>query len=725
MKPELVALLACPVCKGNLVCVGGLPSSAESLDEGTMSCGACRRTFAIVGGVPRFVPARHYTDSFGFQWNQHTETQLDSRSGSAITRARFADVTGWTNLEGQRVLEVGCGSGRFTQVALETGAEVFSVDASLAVDANRRNNGGHPNLHLLQADLYQLPFPEGSFDKVFCLGVLQHCPDVERAFKTLARFVKPGGELVVDVYDLTFRALVNPKYWLRPITRRLPHEALYRFVKTVVPVVYPLKHWVHERIPRVGPYLAFLIPVAYHKGYVPGAEKLSHEQLVEWSILDTFDKLAPAYDQPQRIGAVRRWFQEAGLRNAHVRYGPNGIVGRGSQPLRAPTDQPRVAFLWHGDRNIGGGEYGTCLLAQSLSPEFNPLLIYGRRNVLVDQYEQSGIEVVHLDLSPRLTGVYRDQVTLSPLRMIERGWHFARAVVRVVGILRAARVQILHPVDNLSKLIAVPAARLAGVRVVTHCREELGATWVERLLIRYQARFMDRVIAVADRIAGQFRRNGIVPGHVTTIHNGIDAMQFDPDAVRLASDVDWSWKPARVGIGIIATFDQCKGHAHLFQALARLKKTGMVGWHCLVVGDGREREGLTAQVAELDLGRDVTFLGYRRNVAEILKGLDIVVIPSEHEGLPRVALEAMAMKVPLIATRVGGIPEVVVHDQTGLLVLPGDTEGLARALCELIESPSKRHAMGARGRERVIQQFSLEHNVAKTIDVYQQLLQHS
>lgn len=722
MKPELVATLSCPACRGILSLSEAGPIINGEIAEGALVCGGCRASYPVIDSIPRFVSVQHYTESFGFQWNQHAVTQLDSQSGATITRQRFETVTRWNDLAGATLLEVGCGSGRFTQVALETGAEVFSVDASRAVEANYKNNAPHPRAHFLQADLYRLPFSPGQFDKVMCLGVLQHCPDVEQAFMSLARQVKSGGELVIDVYDLTFRALVNPKYWLRPITRRIPHDTLYRMVRRIVPVVYPVKEWVTDHIPVIGRYLAFLIPVAYHKGYIAGAERLTYEQRVEWSILDTFDKFSPAYDQPQRLSTVRRWFAKSGFTDVEVGYGPNGIVGRGRRPIAQEGQKPSIGFLWHGDRNIGGGEYGTWLLARSLEPEFKPILLHARDNALTARYTQDGIELVKVDISPRLTGVYRDRVGAHPFRWAGQAWHFVRAVFSVVRIVRERRVTILHPVDNLSKLIAGIAARLARVPVVTHCREELGNGRVERLLLKFQESVMDRVIAVADRIADQFGRGDARPRHVVTIHNGLDLKAFQPDRMKLASDVDWSWKPTHVGIGIIATFDAIKGHTYLFQACERLKAQGVRNWRCLVVGDGRERDRIMGEIAARDLHSDVQCLGYRHNVAEILKGLDLVVIPSEHEGFPRIALEAMAMELPVVASNVGGVAEAVQDGETGVLVPPGDVEALARAIKAMISSPERRRHMGAQGRRRVEQLFSLEQSVRKTMDVYREVL---
>jgi SAM-dependent methyltransferase len=264
----------------------------------------------------------HAGDSFGVQWNLHQRTQLDSYSGLSITRDRLARASRWpADLRGQRVLEAGSGAGRFTEVLLQTGAEVFTFDTSGAVSANRANHGGHPRVRLFQADLTKMPIAPGRFDKVLCLGVLQHTPDPERSFAALAAQVRAGGDLVIDVYARRLSSLLHWKYLLRPITRRIRPRTLYAVVSAVVPaLVGP------TRALRAvgGAALARMSPIVEYSrlGVRPALNR-------EWAILDTFDMYAPRYDRPQSLETVRGWFASAGFDQVTVEYGPNGIVGRG------------------------------------------------------------------------------------------------------------------------------------------------------------------------------------------------------------------------------------------------------------------------------------------------------------------------------------------------------------------------------------------------------------
>src|SRR5262245_44423388 len=201
MNEDHVRFLVCPTCQTRLTVAERGSVEERCIVEGSLACGSCSATFPIVAGVPRFVGSDNYAESFGLEWSIHSRTQYDSYSGSNVSEQRFFSETRWgRNLHGQTILEVGSGSGRFTEQALSTGALVVSFDYSRSVDANYASNGRSPNVLIVQASVFQMPFTRGSFDKVFCFGVLQHTPDVKSAFLALPQMLKTGGELVIDVY---------------------------------------------------------------------------------------------------------------------------------------------------------------------------------------------------------------------------------------------------------------------------------------------------------------------------------------------------------------------------------------------------------------------------------------------------------------------------------------------------------------------------------------------
>jgi SAM-dependent methyltransferase len=325
---QLLSLLRCPATGEQLDLRGAPDDTSGAVASGELATADGKHVYPIVDGIPRFVPRSNYAGSFGLQWNRFRSTQLDSHSGLRISHDRFYGYTGWKaqELAGRRVLDVGCGAGRFTEIALEAGANVVAIDYSTAVDACRANHRDNPNLEVVQADIYALPFEPASFDFVYCLGVLQHTPDVHGAFAALPVQLRTGGRLAVDLYPRLWRNLLWSKYWLRPLTKRMNAQTLFRAVERAVPVMLPVSRAIAS-IPALGPKLRYAVPVANYEGTYP----LSESQLREWAILDTFDMLAPAHDHPQTASTLRGWLNEAGLCDVSVeRMG--FLVGRGTKP---------------------------------------------------------------------------------------------------------------------------------------------------------------------------------------------------------------------------------------------------------------------------------------------------------------------------------------------------------------------------------------------------------
>lgn len=280
--------------------------------------------FLVINNIPRFVPIENYSSSFGFQWNIFNQTQVDYYNKSDISSKRFYNSTKWSpdQLNEKKILEVGSGSGRFTQVILETGAELYSLDYSTAVEANAKNNFKFSNFNLCQASVYELPFEKNYFDFVCCLGVIQHTPNVELSFSKMLEHLKPGGEIAIDVYADTIKTKFYSKYLFRPITKRLNKKLLLSIIKWYVPIWMPFSNF-FLKTPFVGKFLAQIIPICNYSKQYPF---LSKQQLVDWAILDTFDMLSPDYDNPQSFKTLNRWLFKYNLDKIFLGRGDNGFV---------------------------------------------------------------------------------------------------------------------------------------------------------------------------------------------------------------------------------------------------------------------------------------------------------------------------------------------------------------------------------------------------------------
>ena len=267
----------------------------------------------------------NYADNFGIQWNKFSKTQLDSYTRHPISSNRFFKATNWvaSELKDKWVLDIGCGAGRFAEVALLAGAKVVALDYSTAVDACYSNLKHHPNLHVVQGDIYALPFVKSTFPYVYSLGVLQHTPDVKKAFFSLPPMLSKGGHFCVDFYEKSLKSSMLPKYWLRPITKKIANPKLFSILEKIVPVLLPISVGLAQ-IPIVGKVFKRMIPVANYVGVLP----LTKKQQLEWSLLDTFDWLSPAFDNPQKSETVRLWLEESKMQNIEVLKAGH-LVGRG------------------------------------------------------------------------------------------------------------------------------------------------------------------------------------------------------------------------------------------------------------------------------------------------------------------------------------------------------------------------------------------------------------
>lgn len=329
----------CPACLAALTLGGKEQEPSSTIEAGALKCEGCGAEYTISNSIPRFVPLTNYADSFGLEWNSFSRTQLD-RAWQDLYRTRFFYTTDFPqDMRGQTVLEAGCGPGTFTGLILQTGARLFSVDLSTAVDACRNNLLGDKNadrLSLSQADLRSLPFAPASFDKVVCLGVIQHCPNPEQAFRSLCQYLKPGGEIVIDCYlkepvgAASWAYLV--KHALRVITTRMPKRVLLACVKATIAALYDFKSII-AKLPIVGARLHRLIAIGelQRHGWSP-------TQMKQIKSLNVFDMLSPKYDNPQSLDAIRNWIKAEGLELVKCNVGYNGINAKARKPPIAPLE---------------------------------------------------------------------------------------------------------------------------------------------------------------------------------------------------------------------------------------------------------------------------------------------------------------------------------------------------------------------------------------------------
>lgn len=321
MNKEHINLLVCPRCHSRLV---EQSSDEGNLENGKLVCTDKNHSFSIKNGIPRFVGVENYAESFGFQWNTFSQVQLDSYNGTRFSEERFRLITGWTSqdLSNKLILDAGCGAGRFAEVVLRDHARLVAFDLSGAVEAARDNL--HSNNPLIcQASIYELPFQQGLFDFVYCIGVIQHTPDPMASIRALSGLVKPGGQIGLWIYERDWKSYIGTlgfKFALRPLFARLSRSQQFEVCKALVRVFYPLASFCRH-LGIVGKVIMRLLPIASaHFQTVP----LSNNDFKVWVLLDTFDMYSPAYDQPQKYENVARILDECGFEK--IQRNPHGGI---------------------------------------------------------------------------------------------------------------------------------------------------------------------------------------------------------------------------------------------------------------------------------------------------------------------------------------------------------------------------------------------------------------
>jgi SAM-dependent methyltransferase len=309
MRPGLLDHLVCPRCHGGLELKAAELQAGEIL-AGELECRQCPTSYPVRDGIPRFVDDGAYAGSFGRQWTWFRTVQLDSHNGTRESELQLEATTGWSDadLRGRLVLDAGVGAGRYAEIVAGKGAEVIGVDLTVAVDAARQNLGAGTRVHLVQADLFALPFRDGTFDLAYSIGVLHHTPDVHEAFRRVAAAVKPSGQLAVYLYadnGLGHRG----SDLLRKVTTRLPTQVMLALSALAVPA-YPL-----YRVPVLGKALRLVVPISPHPRWQ-----------IRW--LDTFDWYTPHYQWKLRHPEVLRWFRECGFIDVRVADEPIRMCGR-------------------------------------------------------------------------------------------------------------------------------------------------------------------------------------------------------------------------------------------------------------------------------------------------------------------------------------------------------------------------------------------------------------
>jgi glycosyltransferase involved in cell wall biosynthesis len=377
--------------------------------------------------------------------------------------------------------------------------------------------------------------------------------------------------------------------------------------------------------------------------------------------------------------------------------------------MRSPMhDNMAVAFInsFPGP-SLGGGEVQLlALLRGLLAAGLRPTVVCAAGSALEREIMAlEGVEVVPVDFALRSLPSLVSTVAarLEGMQIVQGTGFLTNLIARRVGARNHAAVV------NLVQVVPGAALLDGGSRVTSAVRT---------LIDRASRRSVSRFVAVSEAVETELIADKVAASRITVIPNGVEILQL-----RRAASSALGPKPdeARARVGFVGRLEQIKG-CEFFIRAAALLAADHPSVSFVVAGTGSRERVLRMMAADLGIADRVEFLGHVESVAPLLAALDVVVVPSLSEASGLTAIEALALGVPVVASRVGGLPDVVVHEETGLLVAPGDSEGIARAVARLLGDPALVQTLAAAGARWVEERFTMERMIDGYLRLYGSLV---
>ena len=351
---------------------------------------------------------------------------------------------------------------------------------------------------------------------------------------------------------------------------------------------------------------------------------------------------------------------------------------------------------------VGGGEFSFLGLISNLDPaRFTPVAVCPAEGSLVDEVKKLGIEVAI--------------IPMPSLKWVNPFFLFS-SVLRLVRLIRGKEISLVHANGSRCAVYGGLACILTKVPMIWHVRILESDMLLDRLLAAMAALVIVNSKAVKRRFKWLKDQE-----KVQVVYNGINLFACKDTAGRSGLRGEFGVDEKTALIGMVGRLDWYKAHKYFLQAAQKIKLI-LPDSHFLIVGDGENMEALKVQAEDLGIASSVTFTGHRRDIPEILTAMDVFALSSVSEGFGRVVAEAMACGKPVVATRVGGLLEVVEEGITGKLVPPANPLALAGAVLALLRDNNAAIAMGEAGRRRAQKLFGVENNAERTEALYEKLL---
>ncbi len=304
---------------------------------------------------------------------------------------------------------------------------------------------------------------------------------------------------------------------------------------------------------------------------------------------------------------------------------------------------------------------------------------------------------------------------------IDYFWRVKPNAKKIAQIIKDLRVDLLYlnnqPSSNLEGIIA---SRLSNIPVIQHCRTR---TKLEPFVVNISNSTLNKIICTSGGVKNDLIIRGINPDKCIVVYNGIDSRtkpSKSPEEIKEKLGIS---NDSSIIIGSVSSLLKRKRVDNLIDIISLIKKRSINNIKCIVVGEGPEKKKLLKYVHEKNLQTTIIFTGFQSDAISYINAMDIFLLTSESEGLPRVILEAMLMGKPVLAYNIPGPSDLIIDGETGYLISTGDTENFANHLLKLIEDKKLRIEMGKKAKERAIQHFSIENYISGVEKVFLEVLE--